>query len=100
MTASIRLYYTLYNYIILYYIYFYYYLRSLVYPPQLCVNASLVYSLEFSKDYGIAGLQDLYVMAMSISREERDAGNIGKVEEVGLLNGGAIIHPSLNKMKA
>lgn len=38
-------------------------------------------------------------MAMSIPREERDAGNIRKVEEVGLLNGGAIIHPSLKKIR-
>lgn len=38
-------------------------------------------------------------MAMSIPREERDAGNIRKVEEVGLLNGGAIIHSSLQRIR-
>lgn len=97
MAASIRLYNTLYNYINLLYtlLYYFYYLGSLEYPAQLCVNASLEDSLEFSKDYRVAGLQDLDVMAMSIPREKRDARNIGKVEEVGLLNGGAIIHPSL-----
>lgn len=38
-------------------------------------------------------------MAMSIPREERDAGNIRKVEEVGFLNGGAIIHSSLQQIR-
>lgn len=37
-------------------------------------------------------------MPMSIPRVERDAGNIGKVEEVGLLNGGAIVHPCLKRI--
>lgn len=55
--------------------------------------------MELSKDYGIAGLQNLNVMTMSIPGKERYAGNIWEVEEMRLLNGWPIIDPGLDRSK-
>lgn len=71
------------------------YLWSQTGPAQFWVNAPLVNSLEFSQDYRVVGFQDLNVMPMSITWEERNTWDIWQEKEMRLLYSRVIIQSDL-----
>lgn len=71
------------------------YLWSEAGPAWFRVDAPLVNSFEFSQDYSVVGFQDLNVMSMSITGEERNTWDIWQEEEMRLLNSRVIIQSDL-----